>query len=354
MALQRITAEELLGRWQDFDAIIDARSESEFAEDRLPQAQNWPSLTDAERHDIGTLYKQVSPFAARKRGAALVAQNIARHLQNHTGDLQRDWRPLVYCWRGGQRSGALALVLEQIGFSVCVLQGGYRAFRSAVVLALETLPAQFRYHVLSGRTGSGKSLLLRQLLTAGAQVLDLEALAEHRGSILGALPGNPQPGQKAFETRLWQALRALDPTRLVFVESESRKVGNVHLPNALVKAMRAAPCTEIELGLAHRVELLLQEYAHFTLNPDLLCDRLEALVALRGRDTVSRWQQQARAGDWPGFVAALLNEHYDPIYRASMARNFAQQGQLPACGVPNASELAFRQAALYLVATAIP
>ena len=323
MSLKRITAVDAIARLAEFDAVIDARSESEFAEDRLPGAVNWPSLTDAERIVVGTEYKQISPFVARKRGAMLVARNIARHIEREVLPLERAWRPLVYCWRGGQRSGALSTVLDQIGFSVHVLEGGYQAFRRAVIAELLPLPATLQLQVVCGRTGSGKSRLLQALQAAGAQVLDLEALACHRGSVLGPLPGVPQPSQKGFETLLWRALRSFDATRPVFVEGESRTIGRLRVPEPLLERLRDAPVVHIEMPLPARVALLLADYAHFTTDVNSFCERLAALRELRGAATVERWQLAARAGDFATVVAELLNEHYDPIYLRSMQRNFA-------------------------------
>ena len=308
-----------LGR---FDTIVDARSESEFGEDRLPGAVNWPSLGDAERAMIGTEYKQVSAFEAKKRGAALVARNVAGHIERHVLDKPREWTPLVYCWRGGKRSGALATVLEQIGFRVHVLEGGYREFRRAVVAELETLPARFDWRVVCGPTGSGKSRLLGELARQGAQVLDLEALANHRGSVLGLVPGSRQPSQKEFDTRIWDALRRFDPSRPVFVESESKKVGDLRVSECLIRSMRAAPCIWLELPLAQRVVLLIEDYDFFVRDSDAFCSRLEALRVLRGNGIVNAWQAHARAGRTAEVVEALLVGHYDPIYLESMQRNF--------------------------------
>lgn len=323
MPLVTITAGEALQRLAEFDALIDARSESEYAEDRLPGAINWPSLNDAERALVGTEYKQVSPFAARKRGAALVARNIAAHIEREAMDKPKGWQPLVYCWRGGQRSGALATVLAQIGFRVHVLEGGYREYRRAVIVALEELPARFHLRVVCGTTGSGKSRLLQRLAMLGAQVLDLEALAEHRGSVLGLVPGQPQPGQKQFESRLWDVLRRFDAARPVIVESESRKVGDLRVPEKLIERMRAAPCIHLELSLEGRVALLMQDYDFFVRDAEAFCARLDALRVLRGHETVNRWQALARAGQHAIVVRELLVTHYDPVYLQSMKRNFA-------------------------------
>jgi len=350
MGLRRISATDVIARLAEFDSIIDARSESEFAEDRLPDAVNWPSLDDAQRQTIGTLYKQVSPFEARKRGAALVAHNIANHIERHVMEHPREWKPLVYCWRGGQRSGALATVLDQIGFTVNVLEGGYREFRRAVMAELETLPATLDLHVVCGRTGSGKSRLLAALAANGAQVLDLEALACHRGSVLGPLPGVPQPSQKAFETLLWRALRAYDPARPVFIEGESRTIGRLRVPERLLERLRAAPCIHLEMSAAARVELLLQDYAHFVLDAESLCERLQALRELRGAALVEHWQVLARAGRNAELVHALLEQHYDPIYLRSMQRNFAGYTQALALPLADGSPAAMDAAVARLLA----
>jgi tRNA 2-selenouridine synthase len=323
MPVERIAAVDALARLADFDTVVDARSEGEYGIDRLPGALNWPSLNDAERALVGTEYKQVSPFAARKRGAALVARNIARHIEREVMDKPRDWRPLVYCWRGGQRSGALALVLGQIGFRVGVLDGGYQAWRRALIADLDRLCGRFTLRVVCGTTGSGKSRLLQRLAATGTQVLDLEALANHRGSVLGLVPGSPQPSQKHFETRLWDTLRGFDPARPVLVESESKKVGDLRVPERLVERMRAAPCIRLELPLAGRVALLMQDYEHFVHDIEAFCARLDALRMLRGAEVVKGWQADARAGRVEQVVHDLLVGHYDPVYLQSMRRNFA-------------------------------
>lgn len=323
MSLRRITAADAINQLAAFDAVIDARSEGEYAEDRLPGAVNWPVLNNAERAAIGTEYKQVSPFAARKHGAVLVARNIARHVEAQAMALPREWRPLIYCWRGGQRSGALSLVLGEIGFQVHVLDGGYQAFRRAVLAELEPLPATLHWRVLCGRTGSAKSRLLQALAHEGAQVLDLEALACHRGSVLGPLPGQPQPTQKAFETALWQALRGFDRTRPVFVEGESRTIGRLRVPERLLEQLRAAPCLQVQMPLPARVDFLLRDYAHFVDDVGSFCERLAALRELRGAAVVEAWQAAARTGHIAAVVEELLTLHYDPVYERSMQRNFA-------------------------------
>lgn len=351
MSVRPIPAAEAVARLAEFDAVIDARSENEYAEDRLPGAVNWPSLDNAQRHEVGTLYKQVSPFEARKRGASLVAANIARHIQQHVMDKPKGWKPLVYCWRGGQRSGALSLVLGQIGFNVTLVEGGYKAFRAAVLAELPALVQRLSYRVVCGPTGSGKTRLLQALEAAGAQVLDLEALASHRSSVLGLIPGQPQPSQKRFDTLVWEKLRSFDPARPVYVESESRKVGNVAVPEALIAAMRASACLRLDLPDEERVRLLLEDYDFFARDPELFCQRLEALVQLRGREQVRAWQAQVRAGDIEPVVRELLVKHYDPGYSGSTQRNFTQFGQARAIAPRDRSPQAMAELARELAAS---
>ena len=290
MSVQSIPAADAIARLDEFSAIIDARSEDEYALDHLPGALNWPSLDNEERKLVGTLYVQVSPFEAQKRGAALVAANIARHIEQGVIDKPRHWQPLVYCWRGGKRSGSLALVLGQVGFKVSVIEGGYKAFRSAVLAALPQLSARFDYRVVCGPTGAGKTRLLHALAQAGAQVLDLEALASHRSSVLGLIPGQAQPSQKRFDTLVWDALRRFDPDRPVYVESESKKVGNLAVPDALIERMRASPCLRLDLPDDERVALLMEDYDFFARDQALFCERLGALTQLRGKAVVEGWQ----------------------------------------------------------------
>jgi tRNA 2-selenouridine synthase len=322
VSVKPVPAAEAIGRLDEFDAVIDARSENEYAEDHLPGAVNWPSLDNAQRHEVGTMYKQVSPFEARKRGAALVSANIARHIEQHVMDKPKGWKPLVYCWRGGQRSGALSLVLGQIGFNVQLVEGGYKAFRAALLAELPALAERLSWRVVCGPTGSGKTRLLQALEAAGAQVLDLEGLASHRSSVLGLIPGQPQPTQKRFDTLVWEKLRGFDPARPVYVESESRKVGNLAVPESLIAAMRASPCLRLELSDDERVQLLLEDYDFFSRDRELFCQRLDALVQLRGREQVEAWQAQVRAGDIEPVVRELLFKHYDPGYASSTERNF--------------------------------
>jgi len=331
--------------FRQFDTIIDVRSPAEYAEDHIPGAISAPVLDDAERAEVGTLYKQVSAFDAKKLGAALLAKNVARHVDSLFRDKDKSWRPLVYCWRGGKRSGAMAHILREIGWRAETLEGGYKAYRRWVVGELETLPERLQLRVIHGPTGSGKSRLLGALQATGAQVLDLEALAAHRGSVLGNLPDRPQPSQKMFESLLLSELALLWPSTPVFVEGESKKIGQLQVPEALIDRMRAAPCVLLETSIDTRVDLLLDEYRHFLEDRATLEKQLDCLVALHGRERIAEWKALAAEGAWREFVTRLLLQHYDPAYRRSSHRNFAQLAEAQKLSIAGADEAAFARAA---------
>jgi tRNA 2-selenouridine synthase len=301
-------------------------------------------LDDEERAQVGTLYKQVSPFEAKKVGGALVARNVSRHIERLFKGKDRSWKPLVYCWRGGKRSGAMAHILREVGWDAHTLQGGYKAYRRWVVEQLKELPSRFEFHVIHGPTGSGKSRFLAALREEGAQVLDLEELAAHRGSVLGGLPGKPQPSQKMFESTLLHELSKFT-NGPVFVEGESKKIGEIQVPDALMQRMRASPCIALETATETRVELLLEEYRHFLADPAALEAQLDCLVALHGREKIREWKALAQRGEWRELVARLLAEHYDPAYRRSSARNFPGLSSARKVAISGTGEVAFRQAA---------
>jgi tRNA 2-selenouridine synthase len=304
-----------------FPDRIDVRSPSEFALDHLPGAVSLPVLDDAERARIGSLYAG-SAFEARRLGAAIVARNIAAMLDGALADKARDWQPLVYCWRGGQRSRALAHILNEVGWRAMQLDGGYRAYRRHVVGQLEELPSRVRLVVLCGLTGSGKSRLLAALYAAGAQTLDLEGMARHRGSLLGEFPDAVQPSQKAFETAIAAALFELDPARAVFVESESKRIGKLQVPETLLGRMHRARSLTLVASLAQRVKLIKEEYGSCMDDPVPLGQRLVPLTPLLGKAVLKRWDDLAAAKDWDPLIAELLSLHYDPLYTRSLQRHF--------------------------------
>ena len=306
-----------------YDEIIDVRSPAEFAEDHIPGAINCPVLDNEQRIQVGTIYKRVSPFEAKKIGAALVSENIAKHLKERFLDRPKSWRPLIYCWRGGDRSGSMTTIFKAIGWHAGQLDGGYKAWRSHVIAQLDTLPQHYRFTVICGATGNAKTRILQAIGELGEQVLDLENLANHKGSVLGVLPDSPQPAQKGFETALMLALAALDPARPVYVEAESRKIGNLHVPEALIARIRSGECIAVEATLDARVAFLLKDYDYFLTRPEFLGARLDVLRSLQSRETMTRWQQLIADADWPTLVRELLELHYDPLYRRSQEHNYA-------------------------------
>jgi tRNA 2-selenouridine synthase len=342
---QRVSVDALA----DHPDRIDVRSPGEFAQDHLPNASSHPVLADEERGRVGTLYT-TSPFAARKLGAAMVARNIATMIEGAFAHKPREWMPLVYCWRGGQRSRSLVHVLNEIGWRAKQLDGGYRAYRRHVVAQLALAPARLRFMVISGLTGCGKSRLLSALADAGAQTLDLERLAVHRGSLLGGLPDENQPSQKGFESALLEALLRFDATRPVFVESESRRIGALQVPDALLIRMRDASTFTLEMPVALRVRLLLEDYRHFLTDASLLRERLSPLVSLHGKATLMHWDALAAAGEWETLVGELLDVHYDPSYRRSLRHSFARRQEEQAVQARDITPAAFAALADELMA----
>lgn len=332
-----------------FDLVIDVRSPAEFALDHIPGAVNFPVLNNDERAQVGTLYKQISPFAAKKLGAALVSRNIANHLENHLLEMPREWRPLIYCWRGGERSGALTHILNRIGWKAMQLEGGYQGFRRTVIDDLEDAAKKFNFQVICGMTGSGKTRVLQEAKNYGAQILDLEALAIHRGSVLGSEPNIEQPTQKGFETALWNALRKLDPTKPVLVESESKKVGGVHIPDALMEKIRNGACIELRSSASARVSWLLHEYHHFLSDTAQFKNKLALLTAHYGMVQIAKWYETIDAGQFPELVEELLIKHYDPSYQSSIVRNFPQYRIDHFVQLENDSDEAFANAAKTIV-----
>jgi tRNA 2-selenouridine synthase len=302
-----------------YDDIIDVRSPAEFADDHLPGAISLPVLDDAERAEVGTVYKQVNPFVARKLGAAKVARNAARHLEGPLADRPGGWRPLVYCWRGGQRSGSFATILREVGWRVETVAGGYKAWRALVVDSLYAAPLPLRCVVLDGDTGTAKTELLARVAARGGQVLDLEGLARHRGSLFGGLAGG-QPSQRGFEGALAVALARLDPARPVLVEAESATIGRCSLPPRLWKAMLAAPRIAVSAPRAERAAYLCRAYSDLTEDRARLLAVVERLRPMYPREVIADWAAQVAAGEDAALAEALMERHYDPRYGKHRAR----------------------------------
>jgi tRNA 2-selenouridine synthase len=306
-----------------YDRVIDVRSPAEFAEDHLPGAVNLPVLSDEERAEVGTVYVQDSRFRARRLGAALIARNVARHLETALAGEPAKFRPLVYCWRGGMRSNAMATILSAIGWRTGVVEGGYRTWRRMVVDALFTSDVPIPFMRLDGATGSGKTAVLRAALRAGAQAIDLEALANHKGSVFGAAPGSAQPPQKLFESALFDALRRTDSARSILVEAESAHIGRITLPRRVWKAMASSPRIELSAPPAARAVHIVSSYADFIASGDAVTASIDRLRPFHAKERIEEWQALAAAQDWRTLAAALMEHHYDPLYARGRKRGTA-------------------------------
>jgi tRNA 2-selenouridine synthase len=311
-----------------YDDVLDVRSPAEFAEDRIPGALSLPVLSNAQRAEVGTIYTQVSPFKARKIGAALVARNAAAHIEGPLASYDGAWRPLVYCWRGGQRSGSFASILSQIGWRAETIQGGYQSYRRLVVRLLHDQPLPHRVVLLDGNTGTAKTALLARVRALGGQVIDLEGLAQHRGSLFGSVAA-PQPAQKGFESLLAAALTKLDPARPVLIEAESSKIGDLLIPPSLWKAMQAAPRLQLEAPLQARAAYLVRAYADLVEDGAALSETLAKLVPFQGHAQVAAWQDLAQTRAFPQLAAELMARHYDPRYSKGRRAHTGKTISLP-------------------------
>jgi tRNA 2-selenouridine synthase len=297
-----------------YDLIIDVRSPHEFAEDHLPGAVNLPVLDDAERAEIGTIYVQESRFKARLVGAAYVARNVARHLDTALAERPGSFTPLIYCWRGGMRSNSMATILSQVGWRTTVLTGGYRTYRRQVTARLYDGELDLRFVLLDGHTGAGKTEVLGRLAARGLQTLDLEGLAEHRGSLFGGRRGRTQPSQKLFESRLLGILDGFDPARPVVAEAESSKIGDRMIPPALWRRLAEAPHIELAAERAARARYLAQAYRDIVEDRAALEAAFAALPVYPSQKRLQGWRGLADAGAHAELAEALIELHYDPAY----------------------------------------
>lgn len=281
-------------------------------------------LDDGQRAQVGTVYKQVSAFDARKLGAAMIAANAARHIAGPLAGHGGGWRPLLYCWRGGMRSNAFATILRQIGWRAEVVEGGYKAWRRLVVARVSEQSVEAPVWVLDGDTGSGKTAVLAALARRGVQVIDLEGLANHRGSLFGTMPGG-QPTQAMFEGRLAAALEALDPARPVVMEAESSRIGERSLPKSVWQAVANAPRLRLEVPVGERARFTAATYREITGEPGEVEAIVAKLAPVHPRERIAEWRAMARRGDWQALAEALMREHYDPRYRHTRDRRAARE-----------------------------
>jgi tRNA 2-selenouridine synthase len=333
--------------FSSYDLIIDARSEREYTEDHIPGAVNLPVVKDDEYAEVGTTHRD-DKHKAYLIGVSYSLRNIADAIDSLIRDYPRRARMLVYCLRGGKRSRLWFDALDTIGYRVERLQGGWKAYRRWVNDQLATLPQQLTYHVLCGPTGCGKTRLLQALRLAGAQVLDLEELAKHRGSLIGAIPGVEQPGQKWFESLVLAELMKFDPVRPVWVEAESKKIGQRQVPPALFAAMHAGIPLRVEAPMPERVKLWREDYSHFEEHPDTLIEQLRHLRALVGNEELAAWKALAEARQMPTLFERLMVAHYDPAYRRSTLRHYPEIDNAKEVRLASLDPMALREIASQL------
>ena len=317
MTIKRVKFSDI--QIHDFDEVIDVRSPLEFEDDRIPGSINLPVLSNAEREMIGTIYKQKSKFEAKKLGASIVSKNISDHLKDYLYNKNRDWLPLIYCWRGGQRSYALATILDQIGWKVEVVDGGYKSFRKHIREFLNKNIVNYFLILLKGNTGTAKTRILNLIGERNGQIIDLESLASHKGSVFGS-QGQKQPSQKLFETLIYDKVKNLKTGEPIFVEAESNKIGNLHIPKEFWKLMKNSPQIELSATVEHRAQFLVEEYSEITTDLDLLEKQITSLSTIAGHKVVESWLQMAKNKEFYGLVKQLMEKHYDPRYERSLLR----------------------------------
>jgi len=310
----------LAGLATQYDEIIDVRTPLEFEEDHIVGAINLPVLTNEQRVQVGSLYHK-DRMAGRKLGAALITANISQHILEHFTSKAGNYRPLVYCWRGGQRSRSMALILREIGFQAAIFQGGYKGYRQLVRETVQESELnnridEFRFILMSGTTGSGKSLILETLQKRGEQMIHLELLARHKGSVLGNYPGEVQPSQKLFESQLFHLLQfEMDPSKIIWLEYESFKIGNITVPKKVSNKMVESDRVHIEATLDDRVSYILQDYSYICADPEALKATLRRLDRLAGKKMVDSWRELVDDGKFEELVRNLVVDYYDRCYR---------------------------------------
>src|SRR6056300_1025339 len=310
-------------KWENktFDTIIDVRSPLEYEEDHIIGSINCPVLNDQERIIVGTIYKKESTFKAKIIGSSLTARNIAKHIEEKFINQKGSWQPLIYCWRGGQRSKAFSLILSEVGWRTFQLEGGYKKYRNEVISFLNKVGSKLKIILISGKTGSAKTKILQNIKLQGGQILDLENLANHKGSLLGKIPNLKQPSQKLFESKLYHQIKQLDLKRNVYIEAESSKIGNIHIPKTLWAKMIVSPRIEIKADIELRSSFLLNDYKYMCENPELIKPIIYGLKNRLSKKLINDWMELITKKLWLDLTKSFLENHYDPSYSSNTIKN---------------------------------
>ncbi|MDG1982024.1 MAG: tRNA 2-selenouridine(34) synthase MnmH [Alphaproteobacteria bacterium] len=318
-----MTKHKLIKKWNNkkFDTIIDVRSPLEFIEDHIVGAINCPVLSDLERQKVGTIYKKESSFKAKIIGSSLTAKNIAFHIENKFMEKKGSWQPLIYCWRGGQRSKAFSIVLSEVGWRTNQLKGGYKEYRNQVINFLDNIGPKLKITLISGKTGSAKTKILKSIENEGGQILDLEGLANHKGSLLGKIPDLIQPSQKFFESLIFNKIQNLNLKDKIYIEAESSKIGNIHIPKSIWKKMIKSPRIEISANVELRAKFLVSDYDYMCNNPTLINPIIKGLKNRLSKKLFDEWTNLIDRKKWFDLTKSFLENHYDPSYSSNTIKN---------------------------------
>lgn len=296
----------------DSHCIIDVRTPLEYAEDHLPGAYNVPILTNEERVEIGTIYKQQGSQQARIRGMELTCgrfADMAREAAAHA-----DGRPiLVYCWRGGMRSLSMGILIESCGYPVVQLRGGYKAFRNQVLSYFEKFTPPAELIVIHGMTGNGKTTFINGLDSKKWTAIDLEGLARHRGSAFGSMGLGDQPAQKRFDTMLWDALRHAPSGKPIVLEGESQRIGRITLPGNVYDVMASSCKVWCNVSVDTRVARLTEEYARQEYR-EPMAESLERIRKKLGGTQYAALKEMLERWDIAGVARGLIEQYYDKLY----------------------------------------
>lgn len=299
--------------------FFDLRSPQEFAEGSIPGAVNIPIFDNAERAEIGTIYTQVGAENAKTRGIEIASAKLPYIIQQ-IKLMSGERKVVVYCWRGGMRSRSIATILHLMDVPVYQLTAGYKAYRQYVLAKLQNYAISGRFVVLHGLTGVGKTMVLSELADRGLPVIDLEGLANHRGSVFGQIGKGQGVSAKNFDAKLLAALDTYQHERYIFVEAESKRIGNIYLPECVMQFMRQGIRILVSAALPTRVYRLLDEYMQqdgkLSIDTDI-ARGLDMLESRLGKGKTAKLRELLAQKDYYALVELLLLEYYDPLYKYS-------------------------------------